>query len=372
MIEISGYIYNYKLDSPLSISFHTWYYRNNLIVELKYDNFIGLGEAAPFKPITGDTQEEAINDIKSISALDLNPLKDDLSSLHDKLDELNIKSATLRAAIDFAYHDLKGKILNIPCYNLYSDKFRNIPNSVTVFIKDSIDETVLETKRILNLYPNLKVLKIKLKGNEDIERCKAIKKIANKNIAFTLDANQGFHNPDDAVKTLNRIINILDNVTLIEEPCPKNDLDKMKFVKDNIIGSLIFADESAVNLRSVQNIIKHNAADGVNIKLQKTGGIWPAKEIAKLCNDANLKVMVGEMLDCTIATTAGIHFSGSTDNVILTDLDMDLDLISHVDGAPDFKNGCRTQNNKPGFGLKLNFDSINDLIRKKILEFRKI
>ncbi len=67
MIDVTGYIYNYKLDTPLSISFHTWYYRNNLIVKLKYNDFTGLGEAAPFKPITGDTQEEAINELKKIT-----------------------------------------------------------------------------------------------------------------------------------------------------------------------------------------------------------------------------------------------------------------------------------------------------------------
>ena len=203
-------------------------------------------------------------------------------------------------------------------------------------------------------------------------RCRAIKDVLGTGIAFILDANQGFNNPDKAVGVINNLSSILGNIILVEEPCPKGDLDKLKYVKDKIVGTLIFADESAVDINNVKNIICKKAAHGINIKLQKTGGIWPAKLIAEECKKSGLKVMVGAMLEGPIATAAGVHFSAFTDNVILTDLDMDLDMKSHCDGKIGFSNGERVPANKPGLGVTLNKDKINHLCGEGCMKFEKL
>jgi len=372
MIKVTAYRYEYKLEEPLSISFHTWYYRENVIVKLQYKNYSGLGESAPFKGITGDSQGDVINELKKINCLDIDPEHDGPEKLHILLYDLNIKSATLYTAFDFAYHDLISKIKGIPTYKLYSDHINNVPNSVTVFLKDSIEKTVKEAKRIISLYPHLKVMKIKLKGEGDIERCQAIKNVISNNIAFTLDANQGFNDPVMAVKTIKQLNTILGNIILVEEPCPKGDLDKLKYVKDHISNTLILADESAVDINDLKNIIKKKAAHGINIKLQKAGGIWPAKQMAALCKNSGLKVMVGAMLEGPIASAAGVHYAAFTDNVILTDLDMDLDMKPHTSCKIDFINGMRVPSELPGLGIDLDRDKINRLCKDNILKFEEI
>jgi len=372
MIKVTGYRYEYKLEEPLSISFHTWYYRENVIVKLQYKNFSGLGEAAPFKGITGDSQDDVINELKKIIFLDIDPEQDSPEKLHILLHELNIKPATLYTAFDFAYHDLRSKIKGIPTYRLYSDHINYVPNSVTVFLKDSIEKTIKEAKRIISLYPQLQVMKIKLKGEGDIERCQVIKNVISNNIAFTLDANQCFNDPTLAVKTIKQLNTILGNIILVEEPCPKGDLDKLKYVTNNISETLIFADESAVDINDVRNIIDSKAAHGVNIKLQKTGGIWPAKRIADICEKSGLEVMVGAMLEGPIASAAGVHFAASTDNVILTDLDMDLDMKPHTTAKIDFINGKRIPSELPGLGIGLDMNKINSLCKNGILKLEEI
>ncbi len=372
MIKLNSYYYDYKMLSPLTISFHTWDFMENLIVEMKYQNFTGLGESAPFKLITNDSREEAVKELKKLQRLNLNPEVDSLAELHQLLDSKSIQSPSLRAAIDFAYHDILGQVKGVPCYQLYSEHAYTVPNSVTVFIKKNEEETINEAIRIISLYPDLKVMKIKLSGKDDVERCSAIRHAVNKDIAYVLDANQGFDDPEESVHTLNKIIKILGKVILIEQPCPKDDLSKMKHVKDNIKGSMIFADESATDIKSVEKIIHEQAADGVNIKLQKCGGIYPAKKIADLCCQAGLKIMTGQMIEGPIATTASVHFAVSTQNMVITDLDMDLDLEKHINNSADFKNGLRIPKNTPGFGLSFNKAEIKHLQDKGILRLSKV
>lgn len=370
MISLQVKKINFKLEEPISISFHTFHYRENVLVILRHKDLVGYGEAAPFKSITGDSQEEVIEQSNFIKELPLNPEKNSVEDLHKYLDK-KIKSQTLRCAVDFAYHDLLGKLKKIPTYNLYARKPKLTENSITIFIKESPKETTIEAKRIFDKYPYLKLLKIKLKGEGDIERVKAIKKVAPARLKFIVDANQGFNDPKNAVKTLTEIKKVLGDVVLVEEPCPKKQLDKLKFVKDNLKSMLVFADESAATIDDVRKIIKKQAADGVNIKLQKAGGIFPSKKIAKMCEENNLKVMVGCMLEGPLAISAGVHFAVSTPNVILTDLDIDLEMPVHAKGIAEFKNGVRIPNKKAGLGVDLNFEKIRNLSRKGQVLFKE-
>lgn len=369
MIRLEAYKYNIKLDQPLSISFHTWNFQENVIVYLTWNGKQGIGEAAPFKPITGDSQNEVIQDILPLSTLPFDPTKDSLDKLHEFLNH-HTRSQTLKAAIDFAYHDLRAKLKGIPVYQLYVNRPTLVPNSVTIFIKESLEETVKEAQRILKVYPDLQIIKIKLKGKNDIERVKAIKSVCPHYMQFIVDANQGFINPQHAVEELNRIGEILKNVILVEEPCPKGETEKLFYVKDNVKNMLVFADESAATYEDAKKVIAHDAAHGINIKLQKAGGIWPGKKIAQLCKNNNLKIMVGSMLDGPIATAASVHFAVSTQNVILSDLDMDLDVADQGIGRIAFNKGSRIPSHLPGLGIVFDKDKIRQ--EKATILFEKI
>ena len=206
---------------------------------------------------------------------------------------------------------------------MYSKKEYYVNNSITVFL-DSIKKTQGEAVNIYKSFPDLKVLKINLSGKNDIERVSAINKVSPKNIKFVLDANQAYKDPREAVKALTQMNKILGNVILVEQPCPKKDLKSLRYIKENLKGTMVFADEAATDLESVKRIVKAKAAHGVNIKLQKVGGIYPAVQIAKYCKEHGLKIMVGAMIEDTVGLTADAHFAVSNSNLVLTDLDTDL------------------------------------------------
>lgn len=336
---------------PVAISFHTWNVRQSFLVFLEYENLQGIGEANPFKPITGDSAEELIEEARQIAHIPLDPAQDDLEALHVFLERTTCKS--LQAAIDCAYHDLAGKIARKPVYRIYAERPRYVDNSVTVFLQNSAAETAREASRIYREFPHLKILKIKLKGEGDLDRARAVKEVSPSGMKFTLDANQGFADPQVAIEVLTQIGEILGDVILVEEPCPKGQLDKLKLVKDRLPNMMVFADESAATLSAVREVAAADAAHGVNIKLQKAGGIWPAKQIARFCEASGLKIMVGAMIEGPVAIAAGVHFAVSTTGVIFTDLDTDLDLPLFTRGHSEFVAGSRHVVDSPGMGIVL-------------------
>lgn len=354
---------NRKLEAPFSISFHTFTHQENVLVGLQHNGVVGFGESAPFKPITLDSQEDVIRDLKILQSIELDPLHTSWEDFHAHLDN-KVTGHTARAALDFAFHDLVGKLKNKPVWQLYAQKKNIRFNTVTIGI-DTAEMMQKEAEHILESYPYIKAMKIKLAGeNEDIDRCKAIARAtAEKSLRFIVDANQGFKNPQKAVSTLTAIAEILGDVVLVEEPVTRGALDELKYVKEHMKGMLVFADESAVDLNDLRAVIKHEAAHGINIKLQKAGGIWQGKLMAKLAEEAGLQVMVGCMLEGPIAIAAGIHFAVSTPNVIITDLDADLSMPDHTKQMSPFVEGSRLPGEGCGLGVELDKEKI-DILEK--------
>ncbi len=369
-LEIQHFVY--PKAKPVSISFHTWQQRESLIIRMRFKQWQGIGEANPFKPITGDSTSDVIRQFALVNHMPLDPTRDDLEQLHNYLQH-TITCPSLISAIDMAYHDLIGQIQGVPITQLYASTPNSCSNSITVFLQESLEATQQEAQRIYTQFPDVAIIKIKLKGNqEDIERCRRIRAVLPDSMKYVLDANQGFPNPQEAVAILQEIQKILQRIILIEEPCAKGHLEDLKFVKDNIHDFLVFADESAACLADVERIIAANAAHGVNIKLQKAGGIWPARKIANLCERHGLKIMVGAMIEGPIAITADAHFASSIKNLVLTDLDTDLDLPQFTIQGADHKQGCRIVSQKPGLGISLDEPAIARLAQQGDLHIIEI
>lgn len=368
---IEAYKLNFKFEEPVRIAWKTFYHNDGDLLLVKKNNVTGYGEAVPDPFITKDTQESVFSYLKKNSSL--LPKEINLKTIQETHKKLPIGSPTARAAIDFALHDLWGKQEKSKISDLYSKNVNKPLNCITVFGKNP-EETQLDVEKILTTYPHLKVIKIKLMGKDDIKRCQLIKEKVDemrRKISYVLDCNQAYKTSAEAIKTLNQLKDILQDIILVEEPVQAKQWELMKEVTDNV-DIPIFADESAVNLEDVKTIIKKQCAIGINIKLQKTGGIWPAKVIAEECQKHGLKVMVGRMFESAIGIAAGIHFAQSTKNVILTDLDYDLQMPDIYKYRPTFENGVRKNTNKPGLGVEIDFAKIENLKKFSKVIFEKV
>jgi len=358
--DIHFFVLDIKLKEPFAISFKTFTHAENFLIAIETeDGLVSYGEGAPFKPITGDSREDALEFLRRV----INDLRGYEFSSIDDVHELLVKSKkrvgfvsqTVLAAIDMAIYDIMGKKRNKPVYKvLGADKPHIVPNTITIGIK-SIEETVKSAKKLMDEFRDngLRRIKLKLSGEleKDIERVLAVAKVFPGE--FTLDANQGYKDPEEAVKLVKRLYEELgDRIILLEEPCPKGDLEKMRYVKEHS-EIPIFADESAATIEDAAKVAEAGAADGINIKLQKAGGIFYGLKIAEIAKEHGLKLMVGCMLETGISISAGIHFASAIKEVINTDLDSDLTLgINILEELHPFKNGCRIPLDNPGLGIK--------------------
>jgi len=369
-MQINLYHLSFLKARPLAISFNTWENRDSYLLVLKHEEVEGIGVGNPFKPITGDSSEEFIEEAGKLKSLPLKPESDGIEKFLRYL-KGKVGSKSLLSAFDGAYHDILGKLEGEPVYRLYSNKAYTADNSITVFVND-LKDTVAEAKSIYKMFPDLKLLKIKLKGTDDIERVKLIKSVSPPKMKFLLDANQAYRDPHEAVTVLNEIGSILGDVVLVEEPCLKGDIESLAHVANNVKNMMVFADESATDLNSVKKIIQSKAAHGINIKLQKTGGIYNAVRIARLCEENSLKIMVGAMIEDSIGLTTALHFAATVKNLILTDLDTDIDLPRYLKDASKIEGSKRVLNNGPGLGLSLDWDLINQLTKENEIKIKKV
>jgi len=375
----------FKLDialrEPFTIAFKTYTHAHNCLVVLETSEGIrGYGEASPDKPITGDSQEEALSFMK-LAAKKLAGQMLDVEEIHKTLsrleEETGLRSQTGKAAIDMACYDAVGKTEGRPVYDILgAHEPSRIPTTLTIGIK-TIEETLATVRNYMERFGKygLRRIKLKLSGKaeEDLERVLKVAEVFPGEL--TLDANQGYRDPMQAIKVLNKMYDeVGDRLILVEQPTPKDDLDALKIVsRESPIP--VFADESAATLKDIIRIIDERASSGVNIKLQKIGGIYYGVKAAQKANDAGIKLMVGCNEETHIAISAAMHYASAIRGVVNVDLDSDLLLfevnIVKEDPLETFILGARVPRVKPGLGVELTswFEALADgkLLLQKVV-----
>lgn len=378
--RIEIYELNLRLHKPYKISFETTYYAENLLIVVSTeDGVVGYGEAAPSRPITGDTREEAFAFLSKAIPYLKNANPSDIPEIHKTLNKVSedtkLTSQSARTAIDSACYDILGKLENKPVYEILGAPVpRIVPASIGLGI-EAPDDLATDTREYMQRFQNngAWLMKLKLDGNPemDLKRVLAVSDIFPRGIK--LDPNQAYNDPVTAVKVFNSLYDSLGSkIVSIEEPCPKNDLRKMKYVAEHC-EIPILADESASTVDDVQRVIANRAADGVNIKLCKIGGIYFAIEAAQLLKDENLQAHVGCMVESRIALSAATSFAAATENIMHVDMDSDIYFETEIT-TPDslsFIWGARIPSGRPGLGvdLKAEFGSIinDDVSLRKLI-----
>jgi L-alanine-DL-glutamate epimerase-like enolase superfamily enzyme len=175
------------------------------------------------------------------------------------------------------------------------------------------------------------ILKIKLGDNKqkDIDRVLAIHNALPCSVKLRLDANQGW-SVDDSVEIMQTVENHGIIAECIEQPISSDNIKGLLFIKERIKTPLL-ADEAVFNINDARTILELRAADCLNIKLAKCGGISNALRIADLAAEYNVNCMVGCMLEGPIGIAASLHFASSRANIISM---IDLDAVALLKSQP--------------------------------------
>lgn len=171
-------------------------------------------------------------------------------------------------------------------------------------------------------------------------------------ITLRVDANQGW-TAKQAVKIIRELEDAGLDIELVEQPVHYEDLIGMQYVTANTQTNIL-ADESVFSPLDAVKIIEMRAADFINIKLMKTGGIYQAQKICHIAEANGIECMIGCMLETKISVSAAAHFAASEKNIKMVDLDGPLLCLKDpITGGPTFNNQWIRMSDEPGIGFSL-------------------
>ena len=306
-----------------------------MLVEIAYDGTVGYGEAS-MPPYLGESQESVA---AFLSRVDLskygNPFE--LETILADLDAITAGNTSAKAAVDIALHDLVGKLMNQPWYNIWGFAREKTPyTSFTI----GIDTPDVVRQKVREAAP-YKILKVKLGRENDKEMIETIRSVTDTPI--TADANQGWTDKRAALDMIGWLKD--KGVLFVEQPMPKAMLEEMAWITERSPLPII-GDESVQRLTDIRHV--QGAFTGINIKLMKSTGMREAHKMVVLARALGLKVMLGCMTETSCAISAAAHLSPMVD---WADLDGAL-LISNdpFEGAR-IVDGRVTLSDRPGIGV---------------------
>ena len=349
-LKITGveiFLFDVPLTSPFRISIGELNAANDLLVRVHTDQGItGIGEACPFPPITGETQATNVAAAKAIR--DMIVGKDPLAidDLIRQIGALVHSNPSAVAAYDMAFFDILGQVAGLPLFRLLGGTKNVFATDITIGL-DTLESMRDEAKRhVANGFKTLKV-KVGLDPDEDYAHIEAIRSAVGPKENIRIDANQGWTVPQ-AIYGLKKLAPL--GIQFCEQPVVASDTAGLKTVRGES-PIAIMADEALFGPPDAIKLIRADACDTFNIKLMKAGGMLNAIRIAHIADAANIRCMVGCMLETRLGLTAAAHVVASQANIIYADLDgaADQTVDPVVDGMI-FKAGTVTLPEKPGLG----------------------
>ncbi len=278
-----------QLKHTFTISRESHLTQNTLIVHLGHENKTGYGEATS-NPYYGHTQESLQAEIEALrNEIEEYPFTNP-SDFHAWLAKKEISSFAL-CALDLAAHDLFGKIMNKPLYELWGTSIGKYPKTNYTIGIDTIEKMVEKMKE--TPWP---IYKIKLGTKEDVDIVRELR--AHSDAIFRIDAN-GAWTASQTIAIAPTLKEL--GVEFIEQPLKADDWAGMEKVAHHSVLPVI-ADESCLVEADVDHCALH--FNGINIKLTKCGGLTPALRMIKHGKELGLKIMVGCMTESTVGISA--------------------------------------------------------------------
>lgn len=272
----------------------------------------GWGEASPWAPFTGAPEA-------SLAALDryirphvVGRQVGEIAAIMEDARAAVAHVTEAKAALDSALLDLSGRIAGVPVWALLGGKCRDqIPLSVSLANPD-FDQDLALLDRITGDGVGIVKLKTGFKDHAfDVMRLERLR--ADYDLDIRVDFNQGLR-PDDALRRTRDIAAFAPS--FIEQPVAAHHFGLMAQIRAAIDVPLL-ADESVFGPEDMTRAVQAGIADGVSIKIMKSGGLTRARTVAQMAAAAGMTAYGGDMFETGLAHLAGTHMIAATPEITL-------------------------------------------------------
>ncbi len=329
------------------------------------------GTSAWYRGESQDSMMSVINNIFAPILLGEDPFN--IEKIVARMDHAARDNNQAKSIVDYALHDIKGKALGVPVYQLLGGlTIEKVPLG---YVLPGAETKVVVAMAQKALKAGFRVLKLKVgAGSEelDIENVKALRELGGDSIEIFIDANGGWHYYQ-ALMTLRKLEKY--NLAMVEQPVPWWDIDGMARLRAKV-GIPVFADEAATELKQLMEIIAKNAADGFFLKIPKAGGLLKSQKWVAIAKAAGLPVVCGCMMGSGLEAAAYTHLLVADEwmskmvhenlgplhihdvyETVSKPITNDIALK-----VPRYENGFLYPTTTPGIGVELNEPAIAKLI----------
>ena len=321
--HIDIYTLNVPYKIPLKIAIGSIEGAENVVIKITTDSgLVGWGEASPCACIMGDTQQTAYQAAQTLAPLLIG--KDPLA-IEARMQTLNswlVGESSLRSAVDIALYDIAAKAADMPLYQFLggeaaTDTPRTLRTDLTLGIPHSVEDALALAEGILARNFNAIKMKVGRPGLADVPHVAAVRKLAGPDVQLKIDSNQGWDFAT-AVANINAMQDL--NLEYSEQPLAAWDIDNHARLRAKVDLPLCL-DESVFTEKDALKIVRAGAADYLNIKLAKSGGLHTALKINAVAEAAGCKCMIGCFGESRLSLGAAAHLAAARPNIHFLDLD---------------------------------------------------
>jgi L-alanine-DL-glutamate epimerase-like enolase superfamily enzyme len=286
-----------------------------VLVEIQTDEgVVGYGEAPCTVTVGfyGETLETVTTSIRNYIAPRL--IGEDPLNIRRAISIMNAaqgNAVIAKTGIDFALYDVAGKALGVPVYTLLGGMQRDGVKAASEIGIVNPEEMVEEARRLVNM--GFRVIKIKAGRDvkDEIRGVRAVRDAIGPDLELRVDPNGGWSRSE----TLRALKAFADcGLSYVEQPLPRWDLEGLAWLR-KATGVPIMVDESVWNLHDVIKVAEAEAADIINIKLTKAGGLKNSLDIYTTAQALGIPCVVGTELEGCVGVAAKVHLAASLENL---------------------------------------------------------
>lgn len=326
IVAVSAEPLDLPLREPFAIAGGSTMIARNVLIRIELaDGTVGLGEAAPYPQVDGDTQESVLACVERMRSVITGSDAGRWRQVSQRISEAEKVSQAALCGLETAILDALTRHCALPLWKFLGGKQTELRTDMTVTAGDA-EHAVASALEIRNR--GIFTLKVKIGAlipAKDAERIMAIKAVVPE-CRLLVDANGGY-SPREAIEFLEHVRKAGINLEAFEQPVRREDwtgLGKVRRASD----VPVFADESARNTEDVVRIAKAELADGINIKIMKSGVIG-AIRMWELAHAHGLDLMIGGMVESILAMSCSASLAAGLGGFRLVDLDTPLFVSRH-------------------------------------------
>ncbi|MEP7053471.1 MAG: dipeptide epimerase [Pseudomonadota bacterium] len=316
--DVSAQALDIELNEPFGIATGAQLVAHNVLVTVTLsDGSLGIGEAAPFPAVNGETQSAAQSALEAarphLLGLDAQRWRPAAALAR----ELLRYTPSALAGFESALLDALCRRAQLSLWSFFGGAEPALVSDITIPTGDAEHARRAALRAVSQ---GFETLKVKVGGvTFDLDRARlAAISLAAPGTRLVLDANASLSAPE-AIELLNALGPAKRQVALFEQPTPKLDIDALRTVREQG-GVPVAADESASSAADVLALIAARAVDVINIKTMKSG-VAEAMSMISVARAAGLGLMIGGMVESKLAMTVSACLAAGMGGVQFVDLD---------------------------------------------------